>query len=238
MLLVYKFFNLIYKLKFYTLYIFVYDVFKLIKEHDDIIKYKSLISNGNIVVDGGANVGFYTILFSKLVGDNGKVIAFEPDINNYEVLKKRTAHLKNVQIIDAALSDHTGNLDLFLSDELNVDHKAYDSGEGRSSVKVKSYTLDDFLESIGIEAINFIKTDLQGYDPIALRGMKKTIQNSANLKLSCEFWPYGMKKAGIDPLNWLFNLKELKLQTDFVCNQSQINDKNYYQSIWLTKSND
>lgn len=236
MLIIYKFFNLIYKLKLYSFYISIYTVFKYLKEYNEIRKYKSNISKGDIVIDGGANVGFYTILFSKFVGEFGRVIAFEPDINNFKILKKRTAHLKNVQVVDAALSDHSGMIDFFLSNELNVDHQAYDSGEGRPSVRVKSYSLDDFLESVGIQSINFIKTDLQGYDPIALRGMKNTIMKSANLKLSCEFWPYGMNNAGIDPANWLSTLKELNLQTDFVCNPSKLNNKNYYQSIWLTKS--
>ena len=48
------------------------------------------------VLDLGANIGFYTVLFSKLAGKNGKVFAFEPDAKNYKYLEGNTKTLHNV----------------------------------------------------------------------------------------------------------------------------------------------
>lgn len=49
---------------------------------------KNYIKEGDIVIDVGANIGYFTLLFSKLVGENGKVFAFEPESKNFELLKK------------------------------------------------------------------------------------------------------------------------------------------------------
>ena len=54
---------------------------------------KNQISKNEITIDVGANIGYYTLLFSKLVGSNGKVFAFEPEHNNYCLLKKNITAL-------------------------------------------------------------------------------------------------------------------------------------------------
>jgi len=49
---------------------------------------KNKIKEGDIVLNIGANIGYYTLLIARLVGSNGKVFAFEPDLNNFKILKK------------------------------------------------------------------------------------------------------------------------------------------------------
>lgn len=163
------------------------------------------------------------------MGKDGLVISFEPDSQNFELLKKRTRKFSNILCVNAALSEHSGFLDFFLSEDLNVDHRAYSTDESRKKICVECYSLDDYLREKNIPKVNFIKTDLQGYDPIAIRGMKQTIQNNPDIKIYCEFWPYGMKQAGIHPQNWLEEMKEMGLQTNFLWNNSQ--KKTYYESI-------
>ena len=71
---------------------------------------RSLISEGQNVVDMGANIGFYSVLFSGWVGSTGKVIAYEPDPNNLRLLEQNVAANKctNVSIINKALADIAG----------------------------------------------------------------------------------------------------------------------------------
>ena len=71
---------------------------------------KKYIRKGAIVLDIGANIGFYTKILSELVGDNGKVYAFEPDKTNFGYLMKNAGHLKNVVFINKAVSDKTGKI--------------------------------------------------------------------------------------------------------------------------------
>ena len=49
---------------------------------------KKLIKNGDVVLDIGANIGYYTLIFAKLVGNSGKVFAFEPEPENFKILQK------------------------------------------------------------------------------------------------------------------------------------------------------
>lgn len=75
--------------------------------------FKKNIKKGMLVVDVGANVGYFTRIFSSLVGSKGKVIAFEADRENFEVLKKNVAHLKNVEIFNVAIADKSGTIDFY-----------------------------------------------------------------------------------------------------------------------------
>ncbi len=231
---IFNLFNSLYKKDILSIYIPLYNLYKFLSDYKDIQEFKKKIAIGQTVIDGGANIGFYTRLFSKLTGDSGRVIAFEPDEKNFSILKNRTSHLKNVIIVKAALADKSGSLDFFLSEELNVDHQAYDSGEGRKKITVKAYSLDDYVKEFKLAKVDFIKTDLQGFDPIAIRGMKNTIANNSDLVMHCEFWPFGMLKAGIDPEKWLNELKNSSLITTFLYKENK--DEKYYTSIWLKKS--
>ncbi|WP_167880783.1 FkbM family methyltransferase [Leptospira yanagawae] len=210
---------------------FFYDKYKYISDFDDINRLKKKITEGSVVIDAGANVGFYTRLLSKFVGKSGLVIAFEPNLKNFEVLKKRTNTLNNVKIVNAALSEKSGKIDLYISEDLNVDHQTYDSGENRRKVQIDCFSLDDYCEKKGISKVSFIKMDLQGYDAIALRGMRKTIKENPNIAICCEFWPYGMKKAGVDPKVMLADIERLGLNLKY--DYSGCQDYQYYITLWL-----
>lgn len=228
----FKIFNRLYSIGMIRPYLFFYDIYKYISDYSDIRRIKGIVRRGSVVVDAGANVGFYTRLFSKLVGDQGSVIAFEPDDKNFRILKARTDQLKNVKIVKAALSDQSGKIDLYISKDLNVDHQTYDSGENREKIQIDCFSLDDYCKENGIGSVTFIKMDLQGYDAIALRGMKDTIQRNKNIKLCVEFWPHGMRKAGVEPEDMIKLIQNLNLRTDF--NHLNSVEESFYVQIWLS----
>lgn len=227
----FKLFNRLYSVGMIRTYLLFYDLYKYITDYSDIRKIKGIVTQGSVVIDAGANVGFYTRLFSKLIGAKGLVIAFEPDAKNFEILKRRTDELINVKIVNAALSDKSGKIDLYVSKDLNVDHQTYDSGENREKIQIDCYSLDYFCEKFGINTISFIKMDLQGYDAIALRGMINTIQKNPNISITCEFWPYGMKKAGVEPSDMLKNIKSMGFSTKFEFDDNSTYGS--YSTLWL-----
>jgi FkbM family methyltransferase len=192
------------------------------------------------ILDVGGNIGFYTILFSRLAGDNGTVHVFEPDSMNYCHLKKNTTQLKNVILNNCAVGERSGAIGLYHSQDLNVDHQTYDSGEGRPFIKVPCVSIDDYFTNN--ETVDFIKIDIQGFDYFAVKGMQETIKRSNKVKIFGEFWPYGLHKAGVIPSEYLKVLKDLGFDIHFLdltCNDDlyqKVNDKSFYLNFYGSKN--
>ncbi len=165
----------------------------------EIETYRSRIRPGMTVLDVGANIGFLTLLFSKLAGGTGRVTAFEPDPENFRLLSRNVAAngRANVTCLHKAAASATGTLKLYFSEEHRGDHRIFDSGDGRKYVEVPAAAIDDVLGPGG--RVDFIKMDIQGAEYLALLGMEKTIKNSRGLVMLCEFSPDLLKKCGSDP---------------------------------------
>lgn len=155
----------------------------------------SSLNEGDRFVDVGANIGWYTIIASKKVGQSGNVLAFEPDPRNFELLKQNCElnDLPNVVLINKALSDKSSSEFLYRSPTNFGDHRLYASGEDREKVVVATLTLDSFIEGRGLKNIQTIKIDTQGSEPKILRGMQRYIQGEKPV-IFLEFWPYGIYK--------------------------------------------
>ncbi len=192
--------------KAYTLYQPVYFLWKRYRDKELIKFLKKYVKPGMTVVDVGANIGFYSVLFSKLVGEKGSVHAFEPNRDNFRHLVSNTRKLKNVFVNNAAVSDKTGKIKLYQFDS-NVEHQTYDNGEGKNFIEIDCISLDDYFNKG--ESISLIKTDTEGYDYFVINGMKETIKKQKNLVLTTEFWPWGLSKAGVEPKKFILLLKEL-----------------------------
>lgn len=191
---------------FYIAYKPLYFLYKQISEKNEINLLKKHIQQANVIIDIGANIGFYSILFSNLVGVNGTVYAFEPDKKNYENLIKNIHSIKNIITENKAVSNQSGYLNLYKS-ELNVDHRTYPTDNSTLSEKIECISMDEYFKAT--RPIDLIKMDIQGYEPIALEGMKNTIQKNLQLKLFSEFWPYGLQKSGYSAEHYFKQLKNL-----------------------------
>jgi len=121
---------------------------------------KREVKKGDTVLDIGANIGYYTLIFARLVGDTGKVYAFEPEPRNFEILKKNveTNGYKNVVLVNGAVSDSDTPLRLFISDTNMGDHKIFETDEERESIEIDSLCLDGFLND-GKEHVIFVLVD-------------------------------------------------------------------------------
>lgn len=170
--------------------------------------YRDRVKPGMTVVEIGANVGFFTLLFSGLAGGKGRVLAFEPDPANFRLLERsvKESGRGNVLLTRAAVSAKAGALKLFISEENRGDHRVYDCGEGRPCVEVPAVSVDEALGP-GARA-DFIKMDIQGAEYPALLGMERTVKNSPGLTMLCEFTPGLIRKCGDSPERLLEKLAE------------------------------
>ena len=154
-----------------------------------------LLKPGDVVFDVGANIGFFTILCSRLVGDGGRVYAFEPMPENADTLRHNIAlnGLSNVTVVEKALSSSTGHAELFVSrwsafHSLNVEgaskreHLGPQAGE---PIAVETVTLDEFLAAGDVPAPDLVKVDVEGAELAVLQGMRHTLESVKPL-LICE----------------------------------------------------
>lgn len=183
--------------------------FVLEPEETEILRRK--IKSGMVVVDIGANIGYYSVLFSKWVGNTGKVYCFEPDPENFSLLKKNIIanNYHNTNLIQKAVSNSNKEGVLYLSKENIGDHRIlnfhyYDRDNEREKIKIQSTKLDSIFSN---KKINLIKMDIQGAEMLALDGMKDILQNNSNLMIFTEFWPAGLEAAGFSANDFIEKIK-------------------------------
>jgi FkbM family methyltransferase len=177
---------------------------------------KKNVKSGDIVLDIGAHIGYYTLIFAKLVGENGKVYAFEPDPTNFNILRKNIENnnYKNVVLINKAAVNKTSKLKLYLNDSNQGDHRIYDSFDGRKFVEIEGIVLDEYFTNRD-RKINFIKMDIQGAEFGALQGMQNLLKNNEHIIFISEYWPLGMHRFGANHKEYL----ELLQKNNFVLNE-------------------
>lgn len=185
---------------------------------------KATIKKGQHVVDVGANIGYYTTLLASLVGEEGRVYAFEPDAENFELLKKNIAinGFKNVVVENMAVSDAVKDIFLYYSGDKG-DQRIYDSRDGRQSRMIRATSLDEYFTNG--QQIDFLKMDIQGAEGLALRGMAAIIRRSRSIVLNIEFWPFGLEKSGFGSLNFLDELVKAGLRF-YDLNNKDLSDVN------------
>ena len=132
---------------------------------------------GDVVIDAGAYVGVYAIIAAKLVGEEGKVFAFEPDKKNCEELQQniKRNQIKNITIIQKGLWSESTKLGLTTKGKDSTTFMINDgTSDGITSVKVT--TIDDFVKENSIGRIDFIKMDIEGAEIEALKGSINTLK--------------------------------------------------------------
>jgi len=103
---------------------------------------KKIVNDGDVVLDIGANIGYYTLIFAKLVGKNGKVYAFEPEPNNLAILKKNIEinGYKNIEVIDKVVSNKNGTVKLYISEQNKGHHSICEKRNQYIEVTCKSFS--------------------------------------------------------------------------------------------------
>jgi len=198
---------------------------------------KKYVREGDIVIDIGAHVGYYTLLMAQLVGKNGKVYSFEPDPVNFQLLKKSVEinGFENVVLIQKAVSNITDKVKLFLGDDDSAINRIYDAklGDAKESIDVNSVTIDEYFKE-NDELINFIKLDSEGSEVKIINGMKQFLSRNKKLVMMTEFFPFLIKKSGDEPNQYLKSLEKSGFSIYNILDKNEktnkINSENFLES--------
>lgn len=174
----------------------LYFSYKNILDNNLIQLLKVYTKPGFVILDIGANIGFYSCLLSKLQHSNVQIYAFEPDTENCKRFRLNTNSLTNITLISKALSSDHSERQLYISDQLNVDHRMYPSPNHTKTVVVPSTAVDIWMKEASVFKIDLIKMDVQGYEVEVLLGMSNLLKSKHKPIIISEFWPYGLKTSG------------------------------------------
>src|SRR5918997_587378 len=169
------------------------DDFKIMTIHEDDIITRFTPKEGDVVIDIGAHIGRYTIISSKRVGTNGKVVAIEANPSNFEMLNRniKLNQLTNIISLNNAVYSKETKIKLYLPGE-ELGHTIYNtvmSDRAKNEdkfVEVSANTLDYFLQLKEITDVNWIKIDVEGAEFEVLKGSHNVLSNSKDISLLIE----------------------------------------------------
>ncbi len=185
------------------LYVTAYFAYKRVHDRTLIKVAKQLIKPETLVIDIGANIGF----FSFAIVDTNRpvtILAFEPAPDNIRRLNALVTVRAAQQCVfpyPIALSDRAGTATLYLSDFAPTDHKLIPSRSSQS-VEVPTLPLDDFIVShpqFSALPISLIKIDVQGAELLVLHGMVRTLEANHYPPILVEYAPNDLAAAHVTP---------------------------------------
>ena len=157
------------------------------------------LKRGDTVIDVGANIGWYTIYASRIVGKEGLVVAFEPDPTNFALLKRNVQAngCENVRLEQKALSNERGTLTLFRHESNKGMHSLLTLNQTEDSIEVEAIPQDEYLGNR--LHVNLVKMDVEGAEGLVLDGMCRTLSANPHMQVMMEFAPARLRDAGYDP---------------------------------------
>jgi FkbM family methyltransferase len=167
------------------------------------------IKHGDVVVDVGAHIGYFTLLFAHQTGETGKVYAFEPDPLNMSLLGKNVGlnRIKQVELVGKAVSNtDSAAVKLYQTGETTGHHSLVKTGETTDIIDVEQVRLDSFFEEG--ERVDFVKIDTEGNEGNVLMGMNRVIADNPQIKLMMEFSQENLQGFGHTPHDIYFLLRE------------------------------
>jgi FkbM family methyltransferase len=144
--------------------------------------FRSLVHSGMIILDVGANIGYYTLQAAGRVGPSGHVHAFEPVYDTFTWLRSNILINKftNITANRCVVGNRKGEVSIFVADKSDTGRSSLScmsDFSGKTEV-VDSITMDDYLEQRNIAKVDLIKIDVEGSELSVLKGMQQLLSSA------------------------------------------------------------
>lgn len=159
---------------------------KLLKSLKDVPCKFYIPRLGDIVIDLGAGIGTETLIFSKLVGDLGKVFAIEAHPKTFHYLQKLKYFnsLNNVFIFNIAIGSSKDKV-IITNYENHQANKIVNKKNIKNGFEIDQITMDEFVIKNKIDKIDFLKINIEGSEKFIIDGLINSISIIRNIAVSC-----------------------------------------------------
>jgi FkbM family methyltransferase len=183
-------------------------------EPRDSMLVRRYLKPGMTFLDVGANIGYYSLMAAAVAGPSGRVISFEPNPELHQHLQEtiRSNAIQNIVAEQAAVGDQAGWTDLFVPKERGNNTATLIANQGGSPVRVPVVTLDEYLDQHQIARVDFLKIDVEGFEPKVIQGARSAIQAKRIGAMFCEFNGTWLRLGGTTPKDYYNQLRSLGLK--------------------------
>jgi FkbM family methyltransferase len=198
-------------------------------EHDLIECFSP--KEGDVVVDIGAHIGLYTIISSKRVGPNGKVIAIEAHPGNFQMLNHNIKLNRLNNVIPFNYIAYSKEMDLVLAEYARM--LGGDVKDRHRTAAIHVNTLDNLLQQNGINEVNWMKIDVEGAELEVLRGAHNILSKSEDISVLIEI--HGISHL-YKPTMEILNLYNFKIEFEKTFEEYRRQNMRGAKNVLLRKS--
>ena len=160
---------------------------------------KENVKPGDVCIDIGGSVGYFTLLFARQVGSTGKVFTFEPTEMNYNY------QCENIRL--NGYEDRCMNFKMAAWDKFEVVRVPV-CAPREASCWANGVPVGEFLKRMGQERVDFIKLDVDGCEPAVLRGLIPIFEANPQVKMVVEYYPRYILDGGFSPEDFMETLNK------------------------------
>jgi FkbM family methyltransferase len=166
----------------------------------NVVWFRRILREGDTVIDAGANIGFFSFLAARCVGESGRVLAFEPHPFNYDPFAAAvTAHrLHQIAPFQVGLDETDGSGTVHMRDQSVYPNRTGTmiDCEGDAGIAVPTRSIDSLVDEHGIERIDLLKVDVDGFETRILRGAARTLAAGKIRHVIIELSSFWLERSG------------------------------------------
>lgn len=212
--------------------------------HQDLFEYKKrepictdylihslILKKGDTVLDIGANIGYYVLVESQLVGESGRVYAVEPVSSTFELLKENVSlnNFNNVSMFRLAFGGKDAESEIYVCAEPNLCAIKREAVGGKILGKEKVYmeTVDNFLKDKSPPSL--IRMDVEGYEYEIFKGMAKTLKGNARILVELHYGLPFLEPKRVDEIFSILEQNHFRVR--FAVFENKVEENKVVQSL-------
>ena len=164
-----------------------------------------ILAPGDVAIDVGANIGFFSLLMGLLAGPEGRVVSFEPADNNLPRMSAniRLTQLANIIVVDKPASSIDEDVIFYINSDTSAGNALWDPGDFHSNplsrshpktIQMRATTIDNEIDRLGLQVPKLIKVDTEGAEHQVLLGARRLLEDRKVPYVIAELHPFGLAK--------------------------------------------